>query len=81
MRIYPALEDGKEAVTLVFEEGETLTSESINLLPFPIRKRIHDLETFDPSGYVQAIADLKTTVRALENRVLELEEQTRGHAR
>lgn len=66
MRIYPALEDGKEAVTLVFEEGETLTSESINLLPFPIRKRIHDLETFDPAGYVEQMAELRERIREME---------------
>ena len=42
------------------------TSENINALPEEIRKYIHDLETMcDPSGYVQSIAILKDTIRAL----------------
>lgn len=74
MRIYPAIVEGQQAVTIVWDDDEMLTAEAENLLPKPIRRRIHDLATrVDPAGDLQQIAELKMMVRALEARLAERE--------
>lgn len=52
------------------------TAKSINALPEPIRKYIHDIETnCDPAGIVQENTILKDTIKALQKKPIISEEE------
>jgi hypothetical protein len=71
-----SLEGVESDVTLIHapDPEESLTAEFISKLPFPIRKRIRDLENLmDPKGWVQDLADCLQERLRLKRRIDELE--------
>lgn len=59
--------------TITIDEDWLPTADSINALPEPLRRFIHDLETMaDPAGLVQENYELKAQVRAVEAMVEKL---------